>query len=85
MLGDGHRLFCFRPRRIDHSDEAEQHELVFDAGRQLDLRHAVARGGRGIEAEHFGADGARGDRQRAERLGGERIVPSRQFCAPVVG
>ena len=65
-LGDRDGRLRLGARRVDHADDAEQHEVVLDALRQLD----VGRGASGprIEAEGGGRHRARGDRERAQRL-----------------
>ena len=68
-----HRGLRLGPRRIDHADEAEQHEVVFDALGQID-RGAAGRGGLRVDAERGGRHGARCDRQRPQRLLGEPLV-----------
>ena len=41
-LGDRDGGLRFRARRIDHADQSEQHEIILDLFRQLDIRLAAA-------------------------------------------
>ena len=63
---DRDRLLHLLARRIDHADDPEQHEIVLDALRQLDV-------GRGIVRDRCPSDAAgtraRGDRERAQAPG----------------
>jgi hypothetical protein len=47
-LGDGD--LGLSSRGIDHADQAEQDEIVFDALRQLDRRRTVGAAGARVEA-----------------------------------
>ena len=72
-LGGDHRGLGLDPRRIDHAYETQQHEVIFNAVRQLD-RGASTGGGLRIHAERGGRHGARGDSQRPQRLAGKLLV-----------
>ena len=78
------RVLRLRPRRVDHADEAEQHEVVLDAVRQLDVRDCARRDGLRIDAERRGRHGAGGDRQRAQRLARQPVVAPRELGAALV-
>ena len=67
-------------RRVDHADEAEQHEVVLDRCPAARRRAAASRGLR-IEAERGGRQRAGRDRERAQRLRGERVVAPGQLGA----
>ncbi len=72
-LGRDDRFSCFGARRIDHADQAQQHEVVLHALGKIDLD--IALGGRlRVHAERLGRHGARGDGERAQRLLGEPFV-----------
>ena len=83
-LGGGDGDLRLRSRRVDHADEAEQHEVVLDAVRQLDRRHAIGAAGPRVETKRCGRHRARRDGQHAQRLAGERIVASRKLGAAVL-
>ena len=67
-LGDGDGRLRLRPGRIDHADQAEQHEVVLDAFGKLDRRRAAG-DGLGIEAQGGRRHGARGDGQASAAPG----------------
>ena len=79
-LGGDDRFSCFGARRIDHADQAEQHEVVLHALGKIDLD--IALGGRlRVDAERLGWHGAGGDGQRAQRLLGEPFVALQEVGA----
>jgi hypothetical protein len=60
-LGGDHRGLGLDPRRIDHAYQTQQHEVVLDALRQLDLGGSAGCGLR-VHAKRGGRHGAGGDR-----------------------
>ena len=70
------------PRRVDHADDPEQHEIVFDTVRQLDVQGTTGR--RGVDAQRRSRDGARGNGQGAERLARKSLVAPRPVAAAIV-
>ena len=81
-LGGGDGCLRLGARRIDHADEAEQHQVVLDALRQLDVRPDFRANGLRIEVKGGRRQVARGDGEHAQRLCRERVVAAREIGAP---